>query len=566
MDEFFRLCFTGLDEHLSIIFKSDTLTNSSSPDESSPFRIFYDKFFHSNRLEKPWRGRKVYHGNAKRLTMKTNAPVIARWISVVLTAFGFVYCSFASETAKTWQYLLLPDSQLIERCPVCGRPEIPIQMEGKFRVREVMSTPILSVYSWEMIAWSAGGAGGPTYQITGHGTWQWGGEVAVSQDATLDVWIQTSAGAVHAYLTNVTPVVTRHWPMIYTSLEQTNGTLFQQFALTVAAAPAFDIWFSTSQPFHAGIWDWPTNRVSEGDLISSSGRIIKRNSELTGRLGIMPPAPDLGLDGIEARPGGDLYFSIKTPAFSETLGQLNAGDLLSDKGRVVSNYMAMLSAFAPTPPLPDPNLDALQIMANGEIFFSVGTDFFSERLGKLIRKGDLLSSAGRVVKTQEELVARFYPADPKTDYGLDAIHVWPSGEVWFSVETGFYGSHFEYYGPGYLLSDQGYIVARNLDLLAKFQPLEDLADFGLDALLIVTDADEPSPGIAPPRCTGINLQRPGSLLTLTWDMPGRLFQLEWSTNCFGPWTPLSPVITGLENGALTLPANAPRGFYRLKQW
>jgi len=43
MDEFFRLCFTGLDEHLSIIFKFDTLTNSSSPDESSPFRIVYDK-------------------------------------------------------------------------------------------------------------------------------------------------------------------------------------------------------------------------------------------------------------------------------------------------------------------------------------------------------------------------------------------------------------------------------------------------------------------------------------------------------------------------------------------
>jgi hypothetical protein len=38
------------------------------------------------------------------------------------------------------------------------------------------------------------------------------------------------------------------------------------------------------------------------------------------------------------------------------------------------------------------------------------------------------------------------------------------GEVWFSVETGFCGSHFESYGRGDLLSDEAYVVYRNLDL------------------------------------------------------------------------------------------------------
>jgi hypothetical protein len=38
-----------------------------------------------------------------------------------------------------------------------------------------------------------------------------------------------------------------------------------------------------------------------------------------------------------------------------------------------------------------------------------------------------------------------------------------------------------------MLSDQGFIVVRNLDLVQPFSPLEDLADFGLNGLWLVTD-------------------------------------------------------------------------------
>jgi hypothetical protein len=201
----------------------------------------------------------------------------------------------------------------------------------------------------------------------------------------------------------------------------------------------------------------------------------------------MPPTPDLGLDGVDLLPGGEIAFSIESDLFSETLGDLHEGDLLSDQGRVMMTYSKLITPLGPEPPPLDLGLDAADLLENGEILFSIEKDFFSESLGRSVRKGDLLSSKGFIVRSNEQLVARFQPADPKKDYGLDAIFVWPNGEVWFSVETGFYGQHFEPYNAGDLLSDQGYVVYRNLELLGAFQPLEDLADFGLDALWIVTD-------------------------------------------------------------------------------
>jgi hypothetical protein len=39
----------------------------------------------------------------------------------------------------------------------------------------------------------------------------------------------------------------------------------------------------------------PPIKISPGDLISNRGRVVKRNIDLVGRLGVMPIAPDLGL-------------------------------------------------------------------------------------------------------------------------------------------------------------------------------------------------------------------------------------------------------------------------------
>jgi hypothetical protein len=464
---------------------------------------------------------------------------------------------------RVCSYSLLPGSYLIDDCPPCARPTILEPMRGTFDLRLIEENPLFSRYALDHVSFTAGFIAGRTYRVVGKGTYRAGSEVGFLQDLFLEVRIDDGFTNRLCYLTNATPAVERLWPMIETTVMQTNGTFTQVYHLHLFAAPLREIWFSTTHGFHPGVQPLYTNYVSPGNLISSAGRVVKRNSELTASLGIMPSVPDVGLDAVDVLPGGETAFSMEQDIFSETLGPLHQGDVLSDRGRVVRSYVELIGAFGPEPPPADEGVDAVQVMSTDELYFSVENDFFSETLGRAIRKGDLLSSRGVVIKTNEQLIARFNPVFPKEDCGLDGIYVWPNGEVWFSVETGFYGQHFEFYAPGDLLSDQGYVVYRNLDLLAAFQPLEELADFGLDALFIVTDTLPPTPA---PRFLEIKAHRPSGEVTLRWEGSGRLFQLEGAAKVTGPYLPLTPITTETsfeDAGAL---AHHLQYFYRLRQW
>ena len=471
----------------------------------------------------------------------------------------------ATTLTQVWNYTLLPGGILIDDCPVCVPPTIPRPMRGTFQLRLVGEDPLFAHYAVEQIALTAGSPADRFYKLTGKGTYSVGGEVALVQEMFLELVIDNGFTNKLCYFTNRAPTIDRLWPMLEIGLDQTNGTEIQTYHLDFSAAPFREIWFSTTHGFHAGIWESPTNYVSPGDLVSAAGRVVKRNQELTAHLGLMPSPtqPDLGLDAVDVLPGGEIAFSIETDAFSESLGPLADGDVLSDRGRVVRGYADLIGAFGPEPPVVDQGLDALQVMSADELYFSVKNSFFSERLGRTIGSGDLLSSRGAVVKTNKELLARFQPAEPGKDYGLDAIFVWPSGEVWFSVETGFYGQHFESYLPGDLLSDQGYVVYRNLDLMSAFQPLEDLYDFGLDAMFVFSDAVSPP---LPASIAGFEVNRSTGSLTFRTPTSDGLFQLERAASVLGPWAPLGPVSPGSvlqDNSALT---TWPQAFYRLCQW
>lgn len=396
---------------------------------------------------------------------------------------------FTSNAPPVWRYQLLPGSQWTDDCLICGRPSLVLPMTGEFRLRLLSKTSLATRYSIENLTCTAGSPPGTVYRLTGKGTYEVSGEVALLQDLFLEAQADTGVAQKLCYFTNESRAVTRAWPFIEITLRETNGTGLQTFTLELAAAPIREIWFSTVNAFTPGRQPPYTNHIQGGDLVSTTGQVVRRNPELMAALGLMPMAnsPDWGLDAIDLLPSGELAFSIGADGFSETLGWLHGGDVLSDRGRVLTNYAALVSPFGPEPPPADEGLDALHMLPNGEIYFSVTNDFFSEKTAKTIRKGDLLSNRGVIVRSNEQLVAPFQPAVAKQDFGLDAIYVWPDGEVWFSVETGFEGPHFEPYGPGDLLSDRGYVVARNLDLLAPFAPLEDLADFGLDALRVITD-------------------------------------------------------------------------------
>jgi hypothetical protein len=264
-----------------------------------------------------------------------------------------------------------------------------------------------------------------------------------------------------------------------------------------------DLWFSTEVPFHAGRISPAAAGpvlISAGDLLSRRGHIVRTNRELTRRLGIMPVVPDLGLDAAATGPRGEIWFSFEEefgPLWSESLArQLKHGDLLSEAGYVVRTNEQLLAAFHRMPPVSDAGLDAVALAPDKGILFSTETGFFSESLGRYVSHGDLLCDSGRVVMTNQQLLQNFKIVDMTmrpvpADYGLDAVVLRPNGEIWFSTEVGFQvqrpddALQLQWVSDGDLLSTRGYVVARNLDLLSAFAPIEDLANFGLDATAVV---------------------------------------------------------------------------------
>ena len=462
-------------------------------------------------------------------------------------------------------YMLLDGSQLIDDCPICDRIPIVRPLRGSFQLRFVYQGPLFSTYALDNIAFTAGDTNDFYYKVVGKGTYRIGGELAVQQYLFLEVSIDNGWTNSPCLLTNALSGVSRRWPMLQVGVDQTNGTVTQQYHLDLNAAPLREIWLSIRQPFKSALWNPPTNVVSAGDLLSSIGRVVKQNQELTRSLGIMPPVPDLGLKDVDVMPGGEIAFSIESPVWSESLGtQLSPGDLLSDQGRLLRTNQQLIAAFGPPSPSPDVGLSAVQVMDDGETYFSVQTNFYSKKLARQIQPGDLLTDSGAVVRANADLLRPFLPANPTDDYGLNAVYVWPSGEIWFSTRDGFYDVYSNFYAPGDLLSDQGYVVYRNSELLGAFQPSGSGTDLGLDALFVVTDAAAvgPAPILGMPQLTNF----PVASVTVQRSGGSRTFQLERATNAVGPYFPVSPIATDtlfLDAGALT---NQSQAFYRLHQW
>jgi hypothetical protein len=434
-------------------------------------------------------------------------------------------------------------------------------MSGSFSLRLLDSNSLFSRYALENISFSAGG-GFRTYIISGRGTFQIGGEVALLQTMSLQLQIDDGVSNKLCYFTSASPTVNRRWPMIDVSLDQTNGTFVQTYSLRLTAAPLREVWFSTEAFFMASNGVEGITFIEGGDLISSSGRVVKRNGELFSSVGIHVPAPDLGLDAVDILPGGEIAFSLVSGAPSDTLGPIHHGDLLSTQRGILRRNQDLLAAFGIQPPAPDVGLDAVHIHDNGEILFSIQSNIFSERLGITLHRGDLLSNTGLVVRTYQQMLGRFHPSKPADDYGLDALYVWPSGEIWFSTEEDFQDEQLGDVSAGDLLSDQGYVVLRQAELLNAFAPTQNPPVFGLDALYVVTDA---TPGASPPQLR-IQAEPTTHSAGLVWEGQGRVFQVERAGLVTGPFEPLSPFLPDLSYDDLGALTNHAQSYYRLRQW
>ena len=454
-------------------------------------------------------------------------------------------------------YSFIGESRLIDSCPVCGRPDFLVPIEGSFQLRFVEQTPIEVRYAVENLAFKAADG---SYQGSGAGRFI----IASVGPAELQRWnleldISHSGLVTHALVKESSSGFERAFPMIKASLEQTNGTATLQYFLSIEAAPLADFWFATSSGFTPGEG---ADYVRGGTVLSQSGRVVRTTPQLLEAFQLEPLDPAPQLDALDVRPGGLTVFSLNKDVASKAQGTLHHGDVLASDGTVYRRFGQLLSGFIFQPPTPDLGLDALHVSEDGVVLFSVDKDAFSERLGILIRHGSLLTEKGEVLRTNASLLERFHPPAGDHDYGLDALSVWPHGEIWFSLEEGFQDDLLGHVGPGDLLSDQGYVVYRNLDLMRPFSPLEDLADFGLDALFVITERGVPSP----PQFTLLQADPAEGSLRLAWQGGGRVFQIERTLSLAVPFAALGPIDTNLsfiDQGILT---QQPRAFYRVRQW
>ncbi len=134
-------------------------------------------------------------------------------------------------------YTLLSGSELTDDCPICDRVTIVVPLTGTFRLQFIEQTPLFTRYEIQDIAFRAD-TKPSLYQVTGTGTYEVGGEVAVVQDMFLDVDITNGFTNTRALCVNADRTVTQRWPEIQIEVDQTNGTPGQVYSLLLIAVPA----------------------------------------------------------------------------------------------------------------------------------------------------------------------------------------------------------------------------------------------------------------------------------------------------------------------------------------
>jgi hypothetical protein len=442
---------------------------------------------------------------------------------------------------QAWQYQLTDGAALIEDCLNCDHLSAWAPLKGTF---DLVGTATAGQYVVTNINFRTMDG---VRNVFGNGTVTFSG---ATPTLTLVVYIVWNDGSMTEYLRmfNAPAESPRIFPMIGANVNANEGT-GSVYRLRIQAAPIRELWFSTATNFTSaqlGI------AVSQGDLLSTSPRIVKTNSELTERLSI--PEGDVGLDGVDIGPRGEIFFSTTTNVESAVNGAITDGDIVTSEGRVYLQSAQLLSAFGVDDP--EAGLDALHLAPNDEIYFSITKDI--PRAGAAtLHRGDILSNSGRIVRTEANLLVRWnVPAG--VSVGVDALFVWPNGEIWFSTENGFTNTAGVAVSSGDIISDQGYVAFRNYALLRPFAPTEQNSDFGLDALVVVSDA---AASQANNQFLDVSLTDDG--VDLRWDSTARLFQVEHASAVEGPYTPATAII--VERAAHIDSPNAP-GFYRIRQW
>ncbi len=480
------------------------------------------------------------------------------FLSVLVAAF-FAVPPASPAAASPVSYRLIEGSYFLDDCLICGRPSIFRPIRGTFDLLEISRDNNFAHYLVTNINFAA--MADSTFRIRGDGTY----EVDYGTNATQNMAATLNVNGESKVFTNDNPAIERLAPMLNVHLVQTQQNRVAFYSLNIAAAPLRDLWFSTRTNVATTNG---TSALTAGDLLSFSGRVVTPETELIARLGFLPLSSSGGIDALYPTGGGDIAFSFQRDEFSETRGPLRHGDLVSSRGSVLFTNRVLLANFEPQPDLPDYGLDAVFFSTNGVILFSTTTNFVSPRIGEL-SSGDVFSYSivngaptNQLVQSSQQLLSKFRPVVTATNYGLDALYVWPSGEIWFSTELGFDDQGVGPISDGDVLSDQGYRVYPNAELLGGFGAAENNKGYGLDSLFIVTDVTPSPPGRPFLRIT----TKPNGDVALDWTAAGQAFQVEKSTNVIGPYLPLPAILAGTSFIDSNAVQNATASFYRVRQW
>ncbi len=197
--------------------------------------------------------------------------------------------STLAQPTNTQVYALVTGSELVDDCPICGRPTILAPLTGTFTLSLLDQNPLYTRYELTGISFHAGAQTGMQYKVSGSGIYQVGGEVAILQDLFLDVSIDNGFVTTKAQCVNTNRAVSQTWPKIGVSVDQTNGTPVQVYSLTLNAVPVPKVSSFASDPRTGNVhleWDgnsgsFQVERAASIDGPFSAVTPISTNSSFT---------------------------------------------------------------------------------------------------------------------------------------------------------------------------------------------------------------------------------------------------------------------------------------------
>lgn len=179
-------------------------------------------------------------------------------VGMLLASVQLADLSSLAQMPTLQPYTLVSGSELTDDCPICDRIPIVLPLAGTFDLRVVDENPLFTYYELTNLAFYAGTNPGPAYQVTGSGTFQIGGEVAVLQDMFLSLEISNGVATTKALCVNPDRFVSQPSPRLQINLEQTNGTISQVYYLTLIAVPVPQLHLQIPEPQSGDVrleWD-----------------------------------------------------------------------------------------------------------------------------------------------------------------------------------------------------------------------------------------------------------------------------------------------------------------------